>query len=101
MGKVDRTIFFMVDSNFNFPVEVSVCEIKTFDDFIHWLRVFDCVGKREMFDRIVIFTGKQMIKKFSLSKNSILFTKMDELSRHRGYEIVVLARSKDIVKYLS
>lgn len=101
MSKVDRTIFFMVDCNYNFPVEVKVCKIKTFDDFMHWLRVFDSLGKREMFDRIIIFTGSQMINKFSLSKNSVLFARMNELWRRRDYEIVVLTHSKDIVKYLS
>ena len=101
MGKVDRTIFFMIDCNYNFPVEVKVCEIKTFNDFKHWLNVFDDPKEREMIDRIVIFTGKQMINKFSLSENSALFAKMNELQRYQDYEIVVLARSKDIVKYLS
>lgn len=101
MGKVDRTIFFMIDCNYNFPVEVQVCEIKTYTDFTHWLRVFDCAKERNEIDRIVIFTGKQMLKKFSLSENGKLFIKMDELWRDWDYEIAVLARSKDIVKYLS
>ena len=101
MGKVDRTIFFMIDCNYNFPVEVQVCEIKTYTDFTHWLRVFDCAKERNEIDRIVIFTGKQMLKKFSLSENGKLFIKMDELWRDWDYEIAVLACSKDIVKYLS
>ena len=101
MGKVDRTIFFMIDCNYNFPVEVRVCEIKTFDDFLHWLRVFGRFEKREKFDRIVIVTGNIMLKKFSLAKNSVLFARMNELWHHRDYDIVILNRMKDIVKYLS
>lgn len=96
-----RTVFFMVDCNYDFPVEVQVCEIKTFADFKHWLCIFDCAERRNEIDRIVVFTGRQMLKKFSLAENGALFTKMNELWRDWDYDIAVLSRSKEIVKYLS